>query len=453
MKRRSFLKRAAVASAATTCQFLPDYAVGKTEKNDKVNLAIIGCSHRGGGIGEEAMKSGMANCVALCDVVPSRANRFKSKYKDARYFDDFRNMFDTMSDKIDACTIGTPDHSHFPIAILAMSMGKHVFVEKPLAHTFEECELLKAAEKKYNVCCQMGNQGQSSSQRLQFKTWVEAGIIKNVRRIDAWMNGSRRWHPWGDVQGFPPGQSQPEGMNWDVWAGTAPKRPYSSKYDNGDWRGWHDYGTGAMGDWGAHILDSLHRFLQLGLPHEIRVEKLEGRNDFIYPMASTIVFEFAARGPGMPATTLNWYDGRENKPPCPPELDKERYDSLRGVGKFLFSDDLVFHGGRKGDHLRIIPHETMQEMRSRLPDIPEPDTSTHHMHNFLRAVRREDPRCNSPFEVAAPLTQLFTLGCIAQRLGGTLKLDTDEKEITNNARANQLLNPPPRKDWEAFYRL
>ena len=478
IKRRFFLKKSAAALAATTFNFIPDYAAGKMEKNDKLNLAIIGCSHRAGGIARDALNSGMANCVALCDVVPSRADELKEKYnKDAPVFDDFRKMFDTMSNKIDACIIGTPDHSHFPIAMLAMSLGKHVYVEKPLAHTFEECELLMAAEKKYNVFCQMGNQGHSTDQRLQFKSWVDAGIIKNVRRVDASMNKDRRWHPWGDVKGFPPAQEMPEGMNWDVWAGTAPKHPYNEKYDPGNWRGWYDYGNGAFGDWGPHTLDTIHRFLKLGLPHEIRTDKLEGQNDYIYPMATTIAFEFAERGPGMPAMSINWYDGASNKPPRPKEFAEDMDFHHRTItsssilpprgnefteddmdfprnGKVIYSDELTFLGGTHSSPLQIIPGEKMKEVESKLPDLPERVTSSNHMHNFLRAVTGKDPWCNSPFKVAAPLTQLFMLGCIVQRLGGTLKFDTNKKEITNNKRANQLLKGnPPRKGWEEFYRL
>jgi len=450
MKRRIFLKQTAAALAATSV--LPGYAMGRIAKNDKLNLAIIGCANRAGAIGKDAMATGMANCVALCDVVPSRADELKALYPGARVFDDFRKMFDAMANEIDACIIGTPDHSHFPITILAMSLGKHVFVEKPLAHTFEECELLMEAEKKYNVMCQMGNQGHSTDQRLQFEAWVNAGIIKNVRRVDASMNKGRRWHPWGDVQGFPPAQEMPAGMNWDVWAATAPKHAYNEKYDPGNWRGWYDYGNGAFGDWGPHTLDSIHRYLKLGLPYEIRADKLIGQNEFIYPMGSTIAFEFAERGPGMPAMTINWYDGVDNRPSRPKEMPEEM--EVPRTGKIMYSDDLTFVGGTHADMLRIIPNEKMEEMKDRLPELPESKTAKNHMVNFLNAATGKDPYCNSSFAVAAPLTQVFMLGCIAQRLGGTFKFDAGKKKITNNRKANKLLKGNrPRKEWEEFYRL
>ena len=444
--RRAFLKTSTAGSLA-----LGSFGVRPTianEQSDKLNFAIIGCSGRGGAIGNEAVKTGMANVVALCDANPSRTARFQKDHPDAKVYDDFRKMFDDMGDKIDACTVGTPDHTHFPIAMRALASGTAVYVEKPLAHTFEECELLIAAEKKHNGICQMGNQGHSSSQRMQFKTWVDEGIIKNVRRVDACMNKGRRWHPWGNVTGFPAADPMPEGMNWDVWTATAPMHNYSKRFDGGNWRGWYDYGNGAFGDWGPHTLDTIHRFLELGLPYEIRADKLEGQNDFIYPMATTIAFEFAERGPGMPAMSINWYDGVKNKPPKPDELGEGQ--SVPGCGKVIYSDDLTFMGGTHSGQLKVLDKT---KLSADLPEIPSGDTNQNHMKNFMLAAMGKE-ECNSKFAVSGPLTQVFMLGCIAQRLGGSLKFDVEKKEITNNERANQLLKGhPPRKGWEEYYTM
>ncbi|MGB7345253.1 MAG: Gfo/Idh/MocA family oxidoreductase [Pirellulaceae bacterium] len=450
IQRRQFLTQTAAVSAAAT--ILPSYALGQNTPSDKLNLAVIGCANRGGSIGSEAIKNSLTQCVALCDVVPSRAEGLKKKVKgqadDAIVFDDFREMFTKMGDKIDACTIGVPDHAHFPIAMLAMSMGINVYVEKPLAHTFEECELLMAAEKKYNVKCQMGNQGHSSEQRLQFQSWVDAGIIKNVRRVDACMNNGRRWHPWGDVKDFPAAEKMPEGMNWDVWAGTAPKRAYNSKYDPGNWRGWYDYGNGAFGDWGPHTLDTVHRFLDLGLPRAIRAEKIQKPNDFIFPHGTTIAFDFAERGPDMPEMTINWHDGVTNRPESSKEIN------IPKCGKAIFSDDLTFVGATHSASLKVVGGERQDDVKGQMPELPESETSTNHMNNFLRAAAGLDPYCNSSFAVSGPLTQVFMLGCIAQRLGENLEFDTAKKQITNNARANELLQGnTPREGWEEFYKL
>ena len=450
MNRRNLLKHSAMVSAAAT--FLPNFASGKVATNEKLNLAVIGCANRGGAIGSEAVRSSMTHCVALCDVVPSRAEGFKAKMKDhcddAAVYDDFRIMFEKLGDKIDACTIGVPDHAHFPIAMLAMSMGIHVYVEKPLAHTFEECELLIAAEKKYGVKCQMGNQGHSSGQRLQFQSWVDEGVIKNVRRVDACMNKGRRWHPWGDIKAYPNAEKMPAGMNWDVWAGTAPMRPYNRKYDPGNWRGWYDYGNGAFGDWGPHTLDTIHRFLRLGLPHTVRAEKIDKPNDFIFPHGTTIAFDFAERGPDMPEMTINWYDGVKNRPPSDEGV------KIPSCGKAIYSDDLTFVGGTHSGSLKIVGGEKQKEVTANLPAPSVSKTSTSHMDNFLKAAAGVDPYCNSSFAVSGPLTQVFMLGCIAQRLGEDLKFDSKTRQITNNTRANELLKGnAPRKGWEEYYKL
>jgi predicted dehydrogenase len=440
IKRRAFIKASAAASAMASFNVLPSYGA---EPKDKVNLAIIGCTNQGGVIGNGAVGTGMVNVVALCDVDPKRTARFKAQHPQAKVYSDFRKMFDEMGDELDACTVGVPDHAHFPITMRAITEKVAVYVEKPLAHTFEECELLIAAEKKYNGICQMGNQGHSSGQRMQFKTWVDEGIIKNVRRVDACMNKGRRWHPYGVVTAFPEAGSVPEGMEWDVWCGTAPDHGYSGKFDGGNWRGWHDYGNGAFGDWGPHTLDSVHRFLKLGLPYEIRADLLEGKNDFIYPMASTIAFEFAERGEGMPAMSINWYDGVKNKPSRPDGVGKDL-----GCGKFIYSDDLTFQGGTHSQGLKIT-----SENKKDIPETQKAETNTNHMKNFMLAAMGKE-ECNSKFAVSGPLTQMFMLGCIAQRLGGTLKFDAKKQQITNNERANQLLKGnAPRKGWEEYYKV
>ena len=223
---------------------------------------------------------------------------------------------------------------------------------------------------------------------------------------------------------------------------------YSRRFDNGNWRGWYDYGNGAFGDWGPHTLDSIHRFLKLGLPYEIRADKLEGQNDFIYPLATTIAFEFAERGPDMPAMAIHWYDGVKNQPPQPKELSGK--GSVPACGKVIYSDDLTFMGGTHAGQLSILSDS---EVKENLPKVAGGETNQDHMKNFMLAAMGEE-ECNSKFAVSGPLTQVFMLGCIAQRLGGTLKFDAEKGEITNNERANQLLKGhAPRKGWEEYNTL
>jgi hypothetical protein len=227
-------------------------------------------------------------------------------------------MFDKMADQIDAVSICTPDHSHFVIAMHAMSLGKHVYVEKPMAHTFQQVDLLMAAEKKFKVVTQMGNQGHSEGNYFQFKAWTEAGIIKNVRKIVAHMNGKRRWHKWNsEVPGFRDAEKVPGTLDWDTWLAHVQHHDYHTDYVVGEWRSWYEFGNGALGDWGAHILDTSHEFLKLGMPTEVGPVKLDRWNKFVFPMATTLQFKFPERGPNLPACDIFWYDGTKNFPELP----------------------------------------------------------------------------------------------------------------------------------------
>lgn len=463
--RISRRKTLLAGTAATGWSLIPGKVLGA---NEKINLACIGVGQQGGGITGAFAQSGLANIVALCDVdIESAspvadgkagsygwasANRSPAataaKHPDARKFQDFRVMFDRMANEIDAVSIGVPDHSHFPIAMAAMALGKHVYVEKPMAHTFQEVELMMAAAKRYKVATQMGNQGHSGANYFQFKAWKEAGIIKDVTHVDAYMNNARRWHPWGDVSGFPTGEKCPSTLDWDVWIGTAQPHEFSQKLHYGNWRGWYDFGTGCFGDWGAHILDTIHEFLDLGLPSSITAKKIVGPNPFIYPMASTINFRFPERG-GMPSMDIDWYDGVGNMAPIPKEFAGRK---IQGPGKFIYSRETVFQGNNHGSPLQIVPYEKMRGLleQGALPR----DFGKHSSHyaNYLLACRG-DEQTRSPFSVAGPLSQVLVLGCLSQRLGGTLEFDRQAKRITNHKLADSLLNPPPRKGWEQYYKL
>jgi len=444
ISRRSFIK--SLVAGSTLYSLMPEKVFGA---NEKVNLACIGLGGRGGGIAQWHHSTGLANVVALCDVNMGSdwTSEVESKFPGVPKFKDFRKMFDKMAGQIDAVTIGVPDHSHFPIAMLAMSLGKHIYVEKPLAHTFAEVEMMMAAEKKYKVAAQMGNQGHSGRNHQQFKAWVEAGVIKNVRHVDAFMNKARRWHKW-DFDSYPTGEKMPETMDWDTWIGTRPYHDFTSKLAPGNWRSWYDYGNGAFGDWGPHTLDTVHRFLKLGLPEEVEAVRIDGAKKHIFPLATTISFKFAARE-NMPAMDISWYDGVENLAPRPKQLGEKR--KMATCGKVIYSDDLAFMGGTHSSTLRIIPETKMREMSSSLPKIT--GNQSNHAMNFMLACKGEE-KTRSSFDISGPLTQVFLIGVIAQRLGGKLIFDRKTKQITNNKLANQLLvGPPPRKGWEEFYKL
>ncbi|WP_423126770.1 Gfo/Idh/MocA family oxidoreductase [Gaoshiqia hydrogeniformans] len=472
--RRSFLKKSLALTAASAFPTIlvktVSGAVMPLSKlaaaGERVNLACCGIGNRGGEIIQALYDTGLANIVALCDVDMGapHTQKIMQKFPDVPRFQDFRVMFDKMANQIDAVSVGVPDHAHFPITMLAMSLGKHVYVEKPMARTFNEVELMMKAAKKYKVATQMGNQGHSEGNYFQFKAWAEAGIIKDVTAITAHMNNSRRWHGWDPrITKFPDGEPIPETLDWDTWLSAARHHDYHRDFVNGQWRCWYDFGMGALGDWGAHIIDTAHQFLDLGLPYEIDAVKLDGHNPFFFPMSSTLSFKFPKRGK-MPACEITWYDGVNNIPAVPEgygvsELDPNIPPPSTGKiqpaklnpGKIIYSKDLIFKGGSHGSTLSIIPEEKAKDMQGKLPEVLV--SPSNHYANFLLACKGQEA-CRSPFEIAGPLSQVFNLGVLAQQLNTKLLFDRKTKQITNNKLANQLLvGTPPRKDWEQYYKL
>lgn len=434
--------------------------------SDKVNMACCGIGNRGGEIMRAFYQTGLVNFAALCDVdmgAPHTLKNMKAHPKAVR-FKDFRRMFDKMEKEFDAVSVGTPDFSHFPITMLAMSKRKHVYVEKPMGRTFNEIERMIKGARKYKVVTQMGNQGHSAANYFQFKSWVDAGIIKDVTEITAHMNGKRRWHGWDTTMTkFPNGQPVPKTLDWDTWLMTAQYHDYHKDFVNGQWRCWYDFGMGALGDWGAHIIDTAHQFLELGLPYEVDPVKIEGHNPLFFPQASTLKFKFPKRKK-MPPVNITWYDGVNNipqvpegygtldiDPNIPPPSNGKMQPAKLGPGKIIYSKELTFKGGSHGSTLSIIPEEKAKEMASKLPEVQE--SPSNHYANFLLACKGME-KCRSPFDVAGPLSQVFTLGTMAQQLNSKILFDRKKKVVTNNELANQLLTgTPPRKGWEEFYKL
>lgn len=470
--RRDFIKSAALASAGLAIGTVSNKMNAASYSrivgaNKKINLAHIGIGNRGWEIIEQFDNTGLANVVALCDVDlgAEQTKKALAKFPHARRFKDFREMFDKMGNEIEAVAIATPDFAHFPAVMMSMTYGKHVYVEKPLSRTFYESELLIKAAKKYpKVVTQMGNQGHSEANYFQFKAWTEAGIIKDVTAITAHMNNARRWHGWDtNIKHFPAAEPIPETLDWDTWLMSRDYHDYNKDFHNGQWRCWYDFGMGALGDWGAHIIDTAHRFLDLGLPEEITPLKLTGHNDFFFPMSSTIEFKFPKRG-DMPPVVITWYDGVDNIPPVPEGYGKMELDpnipavaggkiqpARLNPGKEIYSKELTFKGGSHGSILTIIPDEKAKELEKSLPEVPE--STSNHFANFLLACQGKE-QTRSPFEISGPLSQVFCLGVAAQRLNRKIVFDRDTKRVTNDAFADAfLIGEPPRKGWEDFYKI
>lgn len=472
--RRKFLKAGGLASAGLLLDSLNPLSSMAASSyshikgaNRKVNLACIGIGNRGAEIIKDFHKTGLANIVALCDVDMGapQTQEIMAMFPKAKRFKDFREMFDKMGNEIEAVSAGIPDHAHFPVCMMSMALGKHIYVEKPMARTFYEAELMMQAAKKYSkVVTQVGNQGHSEANYFQFKAWKDAGIIKDVTAVTAHMNGERRWHKFDpNMYKYPEAQPIPGTLDWNTWLCAAQYHEYNKDYHNGQWRCWYDFGMGALGDWGAHILDTIHEFLELGLPYEVTALKVEGHNDYFFPMASTILFRFPQRG-NMPPVDIIWYDGVNNVPEVPAGYGTSDIDpnipTVAGVklqptklnpGKIIYSKDLIFKGGSHGSTLSIIPEEKAKSMESSLPEVPK--SPSNHFANFLLACMGEE-KTRFPFEIHGPLSQVFSLGVMAQRFNTKLEFNRDSKRITNNPFADAFLTQiPPRKGWEEFYKL
>ncbi|WP_040303246.1 Gfo/Idh/MocA family oxidoreductase [Algoriphagus machipongonensis] len=465
--RRNFIKTSALSAAGIS--FVPSSVFGKplghVAPSDKVDLACCGIGNRGAQIINALYDTGLCNIVALCDVDMGapHTQEIMNKFPNAKRFQDFREMFDQFGKGFEAITVGTPDFSHFPITMLAMSQGKHVYVEKPMARTFNEVALMMDCAKRHRVVTQMGNQGHSEGNYFQFKAWKEAGIIKDVTAVTAHMNSPRRWHGWDvNMQRFPKAEPIPSTLDWDNWLMARSEHDYNKDFINGQWRCWYDFGMGALGDWGAHTMDTVHEFLELGLPYEVDPVMLRGHNNFFFPMSSTLAFKFPERK-DMPAMTLTWYDGVDNVPPVPDnygvsELNADIPAASTGQiqpsrlnpGKIIYGKDLTFKGGSHGSTLSILGDKE-KEMASMLPEVPE--SPSNHFANFLKASKGEE-KTRSPFDVAGPLSQVFCLGVLAQQLNTKLEFDRETHRIVNNPLANQLLTgEAPRRGWEEFYTL
>ncbi|WAC49178.1 Gfo/Idh/MocA family oxidoreductase [Asticcacaulis sp. SL142] len=456
-------RRSVVTGLITAAIASPAILQAKTP-SEKVNLACCGIGGRGGAVVKELYATGLVNIVALCDtdMDSPQTKEIQALFPNAPTFRDFRQMFDKMGKDIEAVSIGTPDFSHFPIAMQSMAMGKHIFCEKPMGHSFHQVQLMMEAEKKYKVAAQMGNQGHSGQGYFQFEAWTKAGIIKNVTKITTFMNSPRRWHG-KSFPGYLPEQPIPAGLDYDSWLSSAMPHPYNKGYMIGEWRSWYDFGNGALGDWGAHIFDNAHEFLKLGLPTEVDPVHMVGHSPYIYPQNSTLVFRFPARG-DMPPVEMSWYEGQQNLPPLPEGFGTSVVDpnippptsgsidtKVLAPGKVIYGEGLTFKGGSHASELEIIGGPRAQEVLSHLPVVPQ--SPSNHFMNFVRACKGEEA-CRSNFAVAGPLCQAMALGIIAQRLNTKVVFDPKTQRIVNNKAADAMLRGDrPRKDWEQYYRL
>jgi predicted dehydrogenase len=442
LNRRQFLRTAATVAAGLSV--VPRHVVaasGSTPPSEKLNIAGIGVGGMGAGdIGAVAPDN---NIVALCDVDLRRSADTFKKFPGARQFGDFRKMFDAMEKEIDAVVVATPDHFHAVAAIAAINRGKHVYCEKPLAHSiFEVRELMKAAREK-NVVTQLGNQGHSYDSIRNFCEWIWDGAIGNVHTIHA---GCRAVNSGIDKLGTL-GQKfdVPGTLNWDQWLGPALDRPYNPAYLPGSWRGWTPFGNGTVGDWTCHVVDPVFWALDLGAPSTVQAEvkdwdpKTQGD---VFPKGDIITYEFAAKGKRGPVT-MKWFSGTD-RIPRPTELEADEKDIETGA-VVMGDKGTIVYGSHGAGQVRLIPEAKM--LAYKRPDKTIPRVKEHHW-DWLQSIKN-GKKAGSDFSYGGPLTELALLGIIAIKLYGTkLEWDGSAGRFKNSPEANNLLNPPSRAGWK-----
>lgn len=437
--RRRFLKSATGAVAAFT--IVPRHVLGQgqTPPSEKPNVAAIGAG--GMGAGNINRVSGEANIVALCDADLRRASAV-AQHPGAKMYRDFRKMFDEMDKQIDAVIVSTPDHTHAVAVMAAIKRGKHVYCEKPLAHSVAECRALMKAAQEHKVVTQLGNQGHSSGSIRTFCEWIWDGAIGKVHTIHC---GCRAVNTGIDNLARV-GQKEeiPAELNWDLWLGPALERPYQSFYLPGRWRGWVPFGSGTVGDWVCHVVDPVFWALDLGAPTTVVAQakdydpKTQGD---VFPRGDIITYEFPAKGDRGPIT-LVWHSGTESIPRAK-ELEAERKPVETGA--YVYGDKgVIMYGSHGAGGVRIIPEPAMQAYQRPEPTIPR--VRGHH-HDWLRAIR-EGGKAGSDFSYGAPLTEIAMLGVIALKMPGTkLQWDAAATRFTNCDEANQHIDPPYRQGW------
>jgi predicted dehydrogenase len=458
LNRRAFIRTAAGVTAAGTAafpQFLLGAAGSELKPGERLNLAFVGVGGKGS---SSIMALSDHDIVGLCDVdertvAAARTSRrgaaefdavlARAESRGARWYRDYRVMFEELGDKLDGVVISTPDHMHFPVTMSAINLGINVYCEKPLTHTVDESRRLAEAARRKGVVSQMGNQGHSNDGVRQAKEWIAAGAIGQVREVYSWTN--RPIWPQGLDK---PAHDEfipviPEGLDWDLWQGVAPERAYDPAYLPFSWRAWWDYGCGAVGDMACHVMDAAYFSLDLGLPASISALSTPV-NEQSAPNASAITYEFPARG-GLVPVTYHWLDGGL-LPPAPAGISRTELLGPDKSGTLFIGDDGFMITDTYTRTVRILPESRAAEVQANPPaQTIERVSGTHH-DDWVRAIREGGSAC-SDFDYAAGLTEVGLLGNVAIRAGARIEYDARAMKVTNLPAANRFLSKEYPDEW------
>jgi predicted dehydrogenase len=451
LTRRAWLGGAAAAAAAFTV--VPRHvlgAPGQPPASERLSIAGVGV----GGMGKSNLGACVSeNIVALCDVDFALAAGTFQQYPRAKQYKDFRVMLDQQKD-IDAVIVATPDHTHAVVALAAIQRGKHVYVQKPMSHSVAEARVLTEAARKHKVATQMGNQGRSGDGARLVCEWIWSGAIGAVREVHCWTNRPV-WPQSVEVERPKETPPVPATLDWDLWLGPAPARPFHPTYHPGMWRAWWDFGTGSLGDLGCHVIDPA--FWALKLKYPISVEgcistywqglwqRTPPKNEQ-YPRSTIVRYRFPARE-GMPEVALTWWDGGM-MPPRPAELEEGRRLGDDDGGVLFVGDKGLLMCGCYGSSPRLVPE-------SRMKTFPVPPKTIEripgglggHERDWVRACKGGPP-ASSNFEYSGPLSEMVLMGNLAVRYPGRRLLwDGEKMAVTNDAEANAYVRRQYRAGW------
>jgi predicted dehydrogenase len=413
--------------------------------NEKLNIAGIGIGGKGSSDIDQAGKVG--NIVALCDIDDGRLNEKAGKFSQAKKYNDFRKMLDEMGKQIDAVTVSTPDHTHAVAAMTAMRMGKHVYCQKPLTHTVREARELRLAARKYKVCTQMGNQGSAANGLREAVELIQAGGIGPVTEAHVWTNRPI-WPQAPKLTKRPDPQPVPPNVHWDEWLGPAPERPYGKGYHPFAWRGFWDFGTGALGDMACHTANMAFRALKLGYPTSIVAENGE-INPETYPGWATITFQFPARG-DMPPVKFVWYEGHRDGNKVLPPKELLHGEAPSDSGSLLVgAKGVLYSPNDYGARYLLLPKKNFEGVKPPQPTLPRNGHGDLGMkEEWARAIMENKPEiAYSNFDFASLLTETILLGNVAMRAGKKLDWDGENMKFTNAPDAEKFLHFEYRKGW------
>ncbi len=422
-------------------------AKGTYKANQKLNVAGVGCGGKGS---SDIIKCSSENVVALCDIDFNRAAGAIKRFPKAKKYHDYRVMFDEMHKEIDAITCSTPDHMHAPICVPAMRMGKHCYCQKPLTHDVWEARLMAETAVKHNVATQMGNQGTAHDGFRAAVAAIRAGVIGDVTEAHIWTNRP----VWPQGMATPKGSDPiPPSLAWNLFIGTAPMRPFKKDtYHPFKWRGWWDFGTGALGDMGCHTANMNYMGLDLTSPTSAEAQ-CSGFERDSFPTWSVITMQFPARGK-KPPVKWTWYDGGKDKPQWVHDrlkglIEGEKY---AGSGSILIgSKGKLYSPNDYGAAWILLPKSKFEGWKpppQTLPRHGKGDIDGFQRKEWIQACKDPKKKTLSPFTYGGPLTEALLLGNIAMYVGKKIEFDAKKCKITNNAEADGLIRREYRTGWE-----